>query len=102
MATITDENIKEIYNTILNSKFKRFIYPYSWMSGSSTVIEPLMAWKHDIEIQLDPSCSHRGRYAAFRAVLLHLQKRFPQLTGGFYRGDGSYPSTYTIFLNNYE
>lgn len=43
---------------------------------------------------------YEGRGAAFWRVLRKLRRTYPQITGRFWRSDGSCPDTYTIYFNN--
>lgn len=100
--SITAEDVEKISGEVITSDFfKRFGYNRAWISGSSTPVFPIMIWKREINIQLaGQGVSHKGRSAAFRRILRKLRRTYPQITGQFWRSDGSCPDTYTIHFNN--
>ena len=103
MKAITTEDAEKICGEVIASDFfRRFGYRCGvWISGSSTPVHPVMIWKREINIQLaGRGVPHKGRGAAFWRVLRKLRRTYPQITGRFWRSDGSCPDTYTIYFNN--
>lgn len=100
--SITAADAEKIRGKVIASDFfRRFGYNSGvWVSGCSTPVYPVAIWKGELEIQLAGSGIHRGRSAAFRRVLRQLRRTYPQITGQFWRNDGSCPDTYTIYFNN--
>lgn len=90
--SITAEDAEKISGEVIASDFfRRF--------GSTN--HPLLIWRHDIEIPLAGwGVPRKGRGAAFWSVLRKLRRTYPQVTGAFWRSDGSCPDTYTIYFNN--
>ena len=73
------EKAKKVVELIKESNFfKKFGYPYHWISGSSTVVYPITDWVEDREIviQLD-SCNYRGRTNSAKALITQVEKILP-------------------------
>lgn len=98
---VTWETAQKMCEDIRNSEFfKRFAYYGSWVSGSSTVVYPVMAHQDEIVIQLYWNVPRRGRSAEFRKLLNGLKKKYTRrLFGQYCPKDGSCPDTYRIVFN---
>lgn len=99
---MTDKDIQELCDMIRTSKFyERFGRKNNWMSGSSTIVHSIQVWKHSVNIQLDKTHGVKGRSESFRNLFRKMKKRFPRITSGLWRSDGSCPWEYIIRFNNH-
>ena len=99
MKEITKEVAEKIVEEVEKSDFfLKFGSTDTWVSGSSTIVYPIMVWKNEIEIQLKSLKSYKGRAATFRRLIKRLQKSYPTITGTFVKYDGSCRDTYSIYF----
>lgn len=96
---------ENIIADIKTTKFyKKWIYPYHWMSGSSTYVYPIQIWegRKELEIQLGLAndCSKRGREKAIQSLMTFINKRYGESIKYWYVGNnhGDCPDTLNIFF----
>lgn len=90
LSRIKDEIVRDIYEACLsNNVIQKHTIDYTWISGSSTDVYPIMVWPYDVEVQVDTNNSVYFNKAIKRvlAVYPHLFK-----DGYFCKSDGSCPS----------
>lgn len=95
LSRIKDEIVRDIYDACQsNNVIQKHTIDYTWTSGSSTEVYPIMVYPYDVEIQVDTNNSSYFNKAIKRilAVYPHLFK-----DGYFCKSDGSCPS-YIRFL----
>ena len=96
---------EEITNILKNGKFKKWIYPYHWLSGSSTYVPPIAFWddRKEIVIQLSKAkdYSKRGRDRAIHLAMKPIFEKFGDDIKGWYVSDhhGDCPDTLNILFN---
>lgn len=80
--------VKELIYVVLD-KYGKYIYDYSWMSGSSTEVYPIMVWRDYVDFQLNTT----GKRHFTQKSLSKIVERFPQLKCARYvQNDGSCPN----------
>ena len=96
---------ENIIADIKTTKFyKKWIYPYHWMSGSSTIVYPIQIWegRKELEIQLGLAndCSKRGREKAIQSLMTFINKYYGETIKYWYVSDnhGDCPDTLNIFF----
>lgn len=90
LSKIKDGIAREIYAVCLSDKIiQKHIIDYTWISGGSTNVYPIMIYPYDVEIQVDV-CN--GFY--FNGAIRRVLSAYPHLfkNGYFCKGDGSCPS----------
>lgn len=87
---------EKVVDFIKNSKtIQKYIYPYSWVSGCSTMVHPIMIFKNSIEVQLNSDA--RKNY--LRKVMTELSAMDGVCDVRFNPYDGSCPKTLEICVN---
>ena len=90
LSKIKDEIARDIYDACQsNNVIQKHTIDYTWTSGSSTEVYPIMVYPYDVEIQVDTNNSSYFNKAIKRVlgVYPHLFK-----DGYFCKSDGSCPS----------
>jgi len=100
--------MEEMNNTEKIKRIKRFIadlqkekmvdkylYPYTWLSGSSTNVRPITVWHRYIELQWN---SRKRMFDKF--IDKTVRDNSDLLSdGSFCKGDGSCPATIIFYFN---
>ena len=96
---------EEVINLIKTTKFyKKWVYPYHWMSGSSTYVYPIQVWENrkELEIQLDKAKdgSRRGREKAIQSLMKSICEKYADNIKYWWVSDhyGDCPDTLNIFF----
>ena len=87
---IENDFAKEIVKAILSDGvIKKHTIDYSWMSGSSTDVYPIMISSYNTEVYVDT-----GNGNLFRKAIERVLNKYPNLFKGAYfcKSDGSCPS----------
>ena len=80
---------EKIVNYLKNQEIiKKHIYPYSWLSGSSTTVAPITVWNTSVDVQLKTDRNY------FKKFLEKVKVQFKDEIEycGFWKTDGSCPS----------
>lgn len=88
------EILEEIVEDIKNDKMmQEYLLKYTWISGSSTIVYPIMIWKHDITLQV---ITDRN---VFKSFIERIVNKYSDviLYGCFLKSDGSCPSTIKFY-----
>lgn len=86
--------IKELAIAILD-KYGKFVYEYTWLSGSSTEVYPITIWLDYIEVQLNTSDKRHFATKGLQKIV----ERFPQIKSVKYsERDGSCPNALLFFF----
>ena len=94
------ERIDKFVSDLENDKLvKKNLYKYSWLSGSSTQVSPIIIWRDCVELQWN---SDRRIFDKF--IKRIMQKNEDLIAYGyFWKSDGSCPSTITFtFIEEYK
>jgi hypothetical protein len=85
--------VKEVIYAVLD-KYGKYIYDYSWTSGSSTEVYPIMVWSEQVDFQV--STNDKRHFT--KKSLLKIVERFPQLKGArYFQNDGSCPNELVFY-----
>ena len=86
--------IKELAIVILD-KYGKYIYEYTWLSGSSTEVYPISIWLDYMEVQLNTTDKRHFTKKGLQKIV----ERFPRLKGAnFSKRDGSCPNALLFFF----
>lgn len=96
------EQMKQKINkaaVIIQSDFliKRHIYPYTWLSGSSTEVYPITCWVDGGEIVVQLGTNKKDWDKAIQRIIK--QSNGLIVKGYFSKKDGSCPNTLTFLTN---
>ena len=94
---------ENIIADIKTTKFyKKWIYPYHWISGSSTIVYPIQIWAKEITIQLNTAKdgSKRGREKAIQSIMKPICEKYADNIKYWWVSDnhGDCPDTLNIFF----
>ena len=85
--------VKEVIYAVLD-KYGKYVYDYSWMSGSSTEVYPVSVWRDYVDFQLNTTDKRHFTQKSLSKIV----ERFPQLRGARYsKKDSSCPDS-LIFI----
>lgn len=90
LSKIKDEIARDIYDACQsNNVIQKHTIDYTWTSGSSTEVYPIMVYPCDVEIQVDTNNS-----SYFNKAIKRVLRVYPHLfkDGYFCKSDGSCPS----------
>lgn len=96
---VDKELLERITNDIIQDKLiQKYLCRYGWISGSSTMVYPIMVWKHDIVLQVTTDRN------VFKGFIDRIMKKYNNVLewGCFWKSDGSCPSTITFQLKEIE
>ena len=91
-----EQKLQQLYDALKNEPLiRKYMRKYTWVSGSSTTVYPIMFWKDEVCVQLE---THKNVFEKFI-------KRFVEqhgdlvVAGHFNRNDGSCPPELTFWYN---
>ena len=96
---MTREYLEKIVEDIKNDKMmQKYLLKYAWVSGSSTIVYPIMIWKHDITLQV---ITDRN---VFKSFIERIVDKYSDVIwcGSFWKSDGSCPSTITFYYKEID
>lgn len=86
-----DQVISEI-----KQKYGKYIYKYTWLSGSSTDVYPITVWRDNISVQLDTDDKRHFQQKSLNDIV---EKHKGLLTRAeFEKSDGSCPSELNFYF----
>lgn len=90
LSKIKDEIARDVYSACLSEKtIRKHVIDYTWLSGCSTNVSPIMMYSKDVEVHVD---THNSFY--FRNAIKRVLSAYPHIfkNGYFCKSDGSCPS----------
>ena len=95
MNNITKERINKFIEDFKKEKLvQKYLYKYTWLSGSSTTVYPITIWKDYIEIQWS---SDKNIFKKFIDRIVN--NNADMFTNGlFWKSDGSCPSNIKLYF----
>ena len=92
--------VKEMAAAVLDDKMiEKHLLTYTWTSGSSTVVYPIMIWKKEITLQMDGNEKNRD---AYNKAIARVCTKYPHLfcNGWVSNYDGSCPMSISFSYTN--